>query len=319
MAAPSLETALQQLQVCTRQQLERVQPAPAARVTSLHKDPQWRTGISKMWGHYKRMKGQTGHDICNVWQAWKHMTQFCAGSKRFRAEARQRRKQLLDLFLADAQECAIRGDTSQWYKRVRHICPKVKLESIHLRSAQGALLSPEQSIDALRTYYEALFHDPDYHPVPIPALSCVPFTVADIERAIWHLPVHKATLPELPPALAWRAAASSLAAHIHATLQNHWCTQPFCTIPAEWYKSTLCLLPKPGKSPRSPNNLRPICLQHPICKVLDGLAVEYAQKERPDLLRNLPCFAYIPCRAAEDCLLIAGEHCRQVKTLGQSQ
>ena len=83
-----------------------------------------------------------------------------------------------------------------------------------------------------------------------------------------------------------------LHAHIRQTLQKCWCEGP-CTLPTDWYRSAICLLPKPGKSPSNPKALRPICLQHPICKVLDRLAVEKAQQERPDLFRHLPCFAYL--------------------------
>ena len=86
-------------------------------------------------------------------------------------------------------------------------------------------------------------------------------------------------------------------------------------LPPDWHVSALCLLPKPGKSPKHPKAPRPICLQHPICKVLDGLAVEHAVKERPDLFLWLPCFAYVKQRSAEDCILKAASHCAAVKTL----
>ena len=138
--------------------------------------------------------------------------------------------------------------------------------------------------------------------------------MAEIEAAIHKLPVRKAALPELPPTVAWKVAAGGLAARIHQTLQQCWC-QGSCRLPAAWYKSTLCLLPKPGKSPTHPKALRPISLQQPICKILDGLAVERAQQEKPALLCQLPCFAYIKHRSAEDCLLKASAHCKAVQSL----
>ena len=53
----------------------------------------------------------------------------------------------------------------------------------------------------------------------------------------------------------------------------------------------------------------------PACKVLTGLAVDHAKQEKPDLYESIPCFLYIPHRSAEDCLLRAFKHCREVRQL----
>ena len=310
----TIDDALQELCRSTTTQLAQLPRTATVQVPSLHQDAAWTKGVANMWMHYRAMRNLRGAHTRNIFQAWRHMTCFQRASRTFRKEARARKRYLVDQFFIEAGECTIRGDIHQWYRRIRYICPKAKMEKIHLQDANGALMSPEQSIQCLQQYNRVIFHDPTYTPEPLPALPRVPFSVSEIEAAIHKLPVRKAALPELPPAIARKAAASGLAARIHQALQRCWCHGP-CRLPAAWYKSTLCLLPKPGKSPTHPKALRPISLRHPICKILDGLAVERMQQEQPALLSQLPCFAYIKHRSAEDCLLKASAHCRAVQSL----
>ena len=147
--APTLDDALVQLHRTTKAKLGMLAPTRPATVPSLHQDPIWQTGIANMWAHYRMMKGQHGSGLRSIWRAWHHLARFRRASRRFKAEAKQRRKQLVDAFLAEAHGCALQGDTCQWYKRIRHLCPKAKLDGIHLRSASGELLSTEQSIQEL--------------------------------------------------------------------------------------------------------------------------------------------------------------------------
>ena len=55
------------------------------------------------------MRGCGAHSL---FQAWKHWAAFFKASRVFRQEARHRKKALVDEFLSEAQECAIRRDTS---------------------------------------------------------------------------------------------------------------------------------------------------------------------------------------------------------------
>ena len=241
----SMDSALDSLCRLTQLKVAALPTAPSPQVTSLHRDTTWTKGVASMWGHYRAMKQLRGQSVQHVFRAWKHWCQFHRASQRFRKEAKRRKQALVDEFLQEAGDYAMKGDASQWYRRVRVLCPKNKLERIHLRAAEGVLLSPEMSIQALEAYYTELFHDSTYVPSPIPALSAVPFSRSEIESAILQLPLRKAVLPGLPPAIAWHAAACSLAADIRQTLQQCWCEGP-CILPADWYRSAICLLPKPG-------------------------------------------------------------------------
>ena len=232
----TMDGALQELCRSTTAQLATLPTTAAVQVPSLHQDAEWTKIVAGMWRHYKAMRSLRGAHTRNLFHAWRHMTCFQRASRTFRAEARARRRYLVDQFLREAGECAIKGDVHQWYRRIRYICPKARMEKIHLRDSTGAMMSPEQSIQCLRQYYRDIFHDPAYTPEPLPALPRVPFSIAEIEAAIHKLPVRKAALPELPPTVAWKAAAGGLAARIHQTLQQCWC-QGSCRLPAAWYNT----------------------------------------------------------------------------------
>ena len=155
-----------------------------ARVTSLHQDGQWTKGVASMWAKYRAMRSIRRQGLSQILQAWQLWTSFRKDSQPCRKEARARKQCLVDEFLVEAQGCAIKRDISQWYKRVRTICPKNKLESIHLRSDGGELLSPEQSLQELHEYYAQLFHYRTYQPEPLPPMSPVPFTEVEIARRL---------------------------------------------------------------------------------------------------------------------------------------
>ena len=244
-----------------------------------------------------------------------HLAAFRRQSRVFRAEARARKPQLVDAFLSEASECSLRQDPAQWYQRIRRICPAGRREGIHLRDAAGHLLRPQESMHELQTFFGDLFQDAQYRPKPLPALPKVPFTVEELQHAICKLPSRQAALPTVAPSVVWKDVAYELAQHIHQALEQCWCSDQPCYLPEEWHLAVLCLLPKPGKPPKSPGNLRPICIQHPICKILTGLASDKARAEKPHLFEQLPCFRYERHRSAEDCLLKVFGHCKYVQSI----
>ena len=151
-------------------------------------------------------------------------------------------------------------------------------------------------------------------PVELTLLSEVPSSVEQLASALQQLPAGKATLGSEAPAIMWKATAPSMARHMHEELRKHWCLHS-CDLLGDLHRAVLWLMAKPGKAPRDPAALRPISLQHPACKALTGLAIDRAKAERPHLHRQAPCFAYLPQRSAEDCLLRAFGHCKRVRSM----
>ena len=292
----------------TRQKITSL-PDPHANMPplGLHKDPKWKTGIKNMWEHYTAYRGIQSASLGNVLLAWRRITAFRHQNRHFRTEAKQRKKNLVQDFLQEARQCCLKQDPAQWYQRVRRLCPAGRREGIHLQGSDDKLLSPKESLQALHGFFKNLFTDEQYKPDPLPPLVHVPLTKEEIRHAIAKLPTRQAAVPTVAPTVVCKDIADVLAEYMYNTLQAGWCANQPCHSPAAWRAATLCLLPKPGKPPKQAGNLRPICIQHPACKILTGLAADRAKIETPDLF--LPCYGYVRDRSAEDCLLKVFAHC----------
>ena len=236
MQATGLEEAVEVMNKAVKQQVQKLQdPHHAMPPTGLHSDPVWKKGNGNMWEQDRAIRCIRGTSLLHVWKAWRHLAAFRKQSKKFRKEASLRRRQLVDEFLQKAHECSLRKDPAQWYQRIRKLCPANQREGIHLRSKEGALLSPQHSIEVFKQLYTELF---------------------------------------VAPTVVWKHMANSLAKHIHAQLQECWCSQQQCYLSEIWHRGFLCLLP-----PKTPRNLRLICIQHPVCKILTGLTTDKARAE----------------------------------------
>ena len=85
-------------------------------------------------------------------------------------------------------------------------------------------------------------------------------------------------------------------------------------MPADWLTSYMALIPKPGKAPTSPANLRPISILPAVPKMLARIA---AQRLKPFLLQAVeyvPQFAYIHHRQTSDAIDRVISHCQQVRS-----
>ena len=90
-------------------------------------------------------------------------------------------------------------------------------------------------------------------------------------------------------------------------------------MPGDWPTSALCLLNKPSKPPKAPENLRPIALLHPVSKCLATLAAERLRPYVYDLACRFPQFAYVSMRSVEDAIECACAHCATARTMLEGQ
>ena len=90
-------------------------------------------------------------------------------------------------------------------------------------------------------------------------------------------------------------------------------------MPGDWPTSALCLLNKPSKPPKAPENLRPIALLHPVSKCLATLAAERLRPYVYDLACRFPQFAYVGMRSVEDAIERACAHCATARTMLEGQ
>ncbi|CAE7249506.1 unnamed protein product [Symbiodinium microadriaticum] len=104
-----------------------------------------------------------------------------------------------------------------------------------------------------------------------------------------------------------------------ASLHQDWCGNMHTDMPGDWPISALCLLNKPSKPPKAPENLRPIALLHPVSKCLATLAAERLRPYVYDLACRFPQFAYVGMRSVEDAIERACAHCATARTVLEGQ
>ena len=92
----------------------------------------------------------------------------CFAQKAIRKQSRLNKRAKLDRILSDGAALALHGKTFDWYRKIRHLCPKQPNRRIQLFDDHGMPLTPTQEILAIKKYYIDLFADP--------GTSCLSFT-----------------------------------------------------------------------------------------------------------------------------------------------
>ena len=177
-------------------------------------------------------------------------------------------------------------------------------------------LSRGLEIQQIVQYFTDLFTDSAFEPPHRPELQ-VPFTVDELIAGLIRLPMTKALAPDGLPAIVWKEFAPEFGPLIYRSIENTW-NSPDVLPPEHWSAGWLHLLAKPGKACNKPSALRPICLQHPVNKVISGILIQQVLDIVFPKFRTLPLYAYMPGRNTADCLLLASKHCRQVREAYQT-
>ncbi|CAE6966199.1 Pol [Symbiodinium sp. CCMP2592] len=181
----------------------------------------------------------------------------------------------------------------------------------------GSPLTTLQEAQALQDYFRGLYRSSSPESLP-PGQTFPPFELDELTTAIAQLPTGKALPSWLAPAPLWALAATEVATTIHPVL-SQWLANMSAPMPGRWPQSSLCLLAKPTKPPKCPENLRPIALLHPVSKCLAKMAAELLRPTVQHLATCLPQFAYIGGRSVEDSIERACSHCAAVRAVLEAQ
>ncbi|CAE6950667.1 unnamed protein product [Symbiodinium sp. CCMP2592] len=249
-------------------------------------------------------------------RAWSREAELKEAAKSLKLLCAQNRQLRIQQILQEAEQAAHKGLTAV-YQVVKRLAPKTTPKPILFRDPQGTPLTTAQEAQTLKDYFCRLYRSslPEPHP---PGHSFTPFDVEELTGVIAQLPSGKAKPSWLAPAPLWSLAAAHVADVIHPAL-TQWLTHMTDPMPGQWPKSSLCLLAKPSKPPKCPENLRPIALLHPVSKCLAKLAAGLLRPTVQHLATRFPQFAYIGGRSVEDSIERACSHCAAVRTTLEAQ
>ena len=137
--------------------------------------------------------------------------------------------------------------------------------------------------------------------------------VQEVHQALRHIPARKAVPPGEIPAAFWKACADQIAAPLTHKINQEW-SMTQVEVRQPWANADVALLPKGKKQVKTPLDLRPIGLQHPIGKTLMKVLTLRAKEQIASLVKQWPQTAYVPGRSTATALKVVFSHCHDVRT-----
>ena len=157
------------------------------------------------------------------------------------------------------------GDQHVAFKTLKLLRPWQPARRAQLKRSTGHLPSPADELKTLQQYAESICaaHDP----LP-PMIGRLPtLEAAVLAKHIHSIKPSKAVPMGSAPAAAWRLCSQEVADALAACLTRGTVEQG---LHEDLLNADLCLIPKPGKQPDRPANLRPLDILRPDAKGLAG-------------------------------------------------
>ena len=192
--------------------------------------------------------------------------------------------------------------------------PKNPKRSVHIKSAEGRLQSNASELATITSYFGRIFESDDPPVLPQWHLQeSLDISKEELRQALSSL-LGKKALPKMQaPAALWKAGEEAVVNILHDDFQKRFGPGEI-QMPSDWLTAYVALIPKPGKPPTSPANLRPISILPAVPKLLARIA---AKRLRPYLLQaveHIPQFAYIPHRQTSDSIDRVIAHCQHIRS-----
>ena len=247
--------------------------------------------------HLARWTGR-GPTASVLLQAWRLAAQLQNSTRCLRKACRLRKTEMV----AEV----VRSDNI--WQAAKRFAPKAPRRRLQLRSPAGHLQSQQ-----IADYFTSLYAAPPITKQP-PLTEDLHIHPHEIRDAMGRLRPGKAMPSTSAPAALWKLVCNEVVPFL-ATQFRQYLVRGARTMPPAWSLCELVLLPKPGKSLKTPAHLRPICLLPLQAKVLAAVLASRLQPFVARYLEEIPQFAYVHQRSLGQALERVAGHCAEVRAL----
>ena len=316
--APATLEDLDGVMMQVQSQLQSIVPNSSMLKPKPWQDETLRGTLSTAWRHLHQARAEKGKGLRSLFSAWRHACQFLRLIASTRKHCRRLRRARLLSFLEDAQEQANKHNIHGVFKVVNKLAPR-NLQRPQIRHADGTLMDAEQESQATAAYLQEVYQDSSKSSFPTDLQADgIPFTCEELQGSMSAIPARKAGPRHLACNVFYKHSAACVAPVLYGFLQRWWAGGiPY--VPQPFKDAWLTMLPKPGRVCKSPSDLRPIGLSHPlgksILRVLRSKILPYART----FMDNVPQWGFMPNREVSDALSRAFQHCASVRKQCKTQ
>ena len=265
----------------------------------------------------KQLAGRWPH-LSSVFRVWQHHARLVRRVKELKRNSRRRRREHWQQQLAEAEQAGQTRNPLKFFQVVQRLAPKRDQTRVQIRDKAGHILTPDQEDRALAEYWTGIYSSSRM--ARQPAILCNPVLLSpqELQDALRALKQRKAVARGMAPAAVWKALASPLSHYLSEVLGAMW--QPGrLRIPAVWTQSDLHFLPKPQKTTKRPQDLRPIALQSAAAKAVTTVFKHRLSPSFLEAMRGLPQYAYTANRSTQEGIARVAAHCSMVRDLVKTQ
>ena len=285
--------------------------APVSHMPSSTRPPLQGGLVRQLWDTHRRYCRPGLAALPCILQKWQLWTRVHVLRKHIRQAIKKDKLQHMHNQIEDAIRAFRQHDPYRMYKVVRHLAPKAPYQTVHLRNSYGLAQDPSQELEAIVHFLHTLCDGPLWSPVTTEALTCMPFTVRELESSLAMTPGNKSVAPGTCPGILVKSLATYIAPWLFSLLTQLWLGSQTPSVPLQWKAAWITCVPK--RCIRSPKDIRPIALQCAIGKAVLRILVRLAVDEVRSQLVPYPLYAYLKGRSTEQALMWIHAHLRQVR------
>ena len=265
----------------------------------------------------KQLAGRWPH-LSSVFRVWQHHARLVRRVKELKRNSRRRRREHWQQQLAEAEQAGQTRNPLKFFQVVQRLAPKRDQTRVQIRDKAGHILTPDQEDRALAEYWTGIYSSSRMARQPAILSNPVLLSPQELQDALRALKQRKAVARGMAPAAVWKALASPLAHYLSEVLGAMW--QPGrLRIPAVWTQSDLHFLPKPQKTTKRPQDLRPIALQSAAAKAVTTVFKHRLSLSFLEAMRGIPQYAYTANRSTQEGIARVAAHCSMVRDLVKTQ